>query len=162
MTMSFTLEGDDTLARKLGDRRTKLGPQVRVAANPIEAYVAQIGLKALAYAQDEAPDDRGKLKRGLRFTFRGKRGIVESTAKHTPFVIRGRQPGSFPPIDAILGWVGRHGMPASAAYPVARAIAERGIEPNPFLLKAFNRMLRQDVAPTKRKFIRAVEKEWSR
>ncbi len=161
MTMAFTLEGDEKLARKLSDRRTRLGPQVRIAADPIEAMVGQLGIAGARHAKNEAPDDTGKLKRGVRFTFRGNRGIVESTAKHTPYVIRGRQPGSFPPVSAILGWVGRHGMPASAAFPVARAIAERGIEPNDFMSRAFVKM-RQELAPTKRQFLRRVDREWSR
>ena len=161
MTMSFTLEGDESLARKLSDRRTKLGPQVRIAADPIEAMVGQLGIAGARYAKDEAPDDTGKIKRGLRFTFRGNRGIVESTAKHTPFVIHGRQPGTFPPVNAILGWVGRHGMPDSAAFPVARAIAERGIDENDFLSRAFVRM-RKDLAPTKRQFLRRVDRAWSK
>ncbi len=161
MTMTFTLEGDDKLARKLGDRRTRLGPQVRIAADPIEAMVGQLGILGVKHAQDEAPEDTGKLKRGLRFTFRGNRGIIESTAKHTPYVIRGRQPGTFPPVSAILGWVGRRGMPASAAFPVARKIAEQGIAPNDFMSRAFVRM-RGDLAPTKRQFLRRVERNWSR
>ncbi len=161
MTMAFTLEGDEKLARKLSDRRTRLGPQVRIAADPIEAMVGQLGIIGVRHAKNEAPDDTGKLKRGVRFTFRGNRGIIESTAKHTPYVIRGRQPGTFPPVSAILGWVGRHGMPASAAFPVARAIAERGIEPNDFMSRAFVKM-RQELAPTKRQFLRRVDREWSR
>ncbi len=161
MSMTFTLEGDEKLARKLSDRRTKLGPQVRIFADPIEAMVAQLGIAGVRYAKDEAPDDTGKLIRGIRFTFRGNRGIVESTAKHTPYVIRGRQPGTFPPVSAILGWVGRHGMPASAAFPVARKIAERGIDENDFLSRAFVRM-RVDLAPTKRQFLKRVDRAWSR
>ena len=161
MTMTFTLEGDDKLARKLGDRRTRLGPQVRIAADPIEAMVGQLGILGARHAKDEAPEDLGKLKRGIRFTFRGNRGIVESTAKHTPYVIHGRQPGTFPPVNAILGWVGRHGMPASAAFPVARAIAERGIDENDFLSRAFVRM-RRELAPTKRQFLRRVDRAWSK
>ncbi len=161
MTMAFTLEGDDKLARKLSDRRTRLGSQVRVAADPIEAMVGQLGILGVKHAKDEAPDDTGKLKRGLRFTFRGNKGIVESTAKHTPFVIRGRQPGTFPPVNAILGWVGRRGIPASAAFPIARKIAEEGIDPNDFLSRAFVRM-RGELAPTKRQFLRRVDRNWSR
>lgn len=161
MTMTFTLEGDEKLARKLSDRRTKLGNQVRIAADPIEAMVGQLGIAGVRHAKDEAPDDTGKIIRGIQFVFRGNRGIVESTAKHTPYVIRGRQPGTFPPVSAILGWVGRHGMPASAAFPIARAIAERGIDENDFLSRAFVRM-RGDLAPTKRQFLKRVDRNWSR
>lgn len=39
----------------------------------------------------------------------------------------GRRPGGKqPPIAALLPWVRRAGLPASAAYPIARAIAIRG------------------------------------
>ena len=163
MTMAFTVEGDEKLARKLSDRRTKLGPQVAVAADPIEAYTALIGLAAAKHAKDEAPEDQGGIKRGIGFTFRGNKGIVESSAKHTINVIKGRGAGKTqPPLSAILGWVGRHGIPDSAAFPIARAIGERGIKPNDFMKKGFDRMLRQDVAPTKRQFIRQTERNWSR
>jgi len=165
MTMGFgiTLEGDEDLARKLSDRRTKLGPMVAVAANPIEAYVAQIGIAATKYAKQNAPEDTGALKKGISFIFQGGSGVVVSKAKHTVNVVKGRGAGKrFPPIDVIRAWVVRHGMPESAAYPVARAIATRGIPPKPFLREAFGRMMRIDVPKSKRKFVSGTERNWAR
>ncbi len=163
MTMNLTIsvEGGEDLARKLSARNTKLGPQVAVTANPILSYVGRIGHAAARYAKDEAPDDTGKLIRGIKFRFAGRRGNVVSAAKHTKFVVDGRRPGTMPPSNALLGWVGRHGMPASAAFPVARAIAERGIEPNDFLGRAFVKMLREDVPKAKRQFVSDTERQWS-
>ena len=41
-----------------------------------------------------------------------------------------------PPPAALQGWVRRHGMPESAAYPVARKIALVGIRARPWLSRA--------------------------
>lgn len=45
-----------------------------------------------------------------------------------------------PPPSAISGWVRRHGMPASAAYPVARKIALRGIRARPWMSVAHDKI----------------------
>jgi len=167
MTVAFDIRidpGDEAdLVRKLSDRRTRLGPMVAVAADPIEKYVSEIGIKAARYAKQLAPEDTGKLRKGISFAFRRNLGVVESKAKHSINVVKGRGAGKrFPPIDVIRRWVVRHGMPPSAAYPVARAIAMRGIKPNDFPQKAFDRMLRTDVPRTKRKFVSGTERNWSK
>jgi len=165
MTMGFgiTLVGDDDLARKLSDRRTKLGPIVAVAADPIEKYASEIGIAATRYAKQFAPEDTGALKKGISFIFKGGSGVVVSKEKHTINVVKGRGAGKrFPPIDVIKDWVVRHGMPESAAYPVARKIAVKGITPKPFLRQAFGRMMRIDVPKSKRKFVQGTERNWSK
>ena len=43
------------------------------------------------------------------------------------------RPPFFPPLEKIKAWVKRHGMDESAAYPVARAIGQRGIPATKFL-----------------------------
>ena len=61
---------------------------------------------------------------------------VGSTAKYAPYVEFGARP-HFPPLDAIREWCRVKGIPESAAYPIARAIARRGLPERPFLYPAF-------------------------
>lgn len=59
---------------------------------------------------------------------------IVNAAPHAIYVEGGRAPGSRPPpLQPILEWVLRHGMPASAAWPIARAIGVRGIVARPVL-----------------------------
>ena len=165
MSMGFgiTMVGDKEIATKLKDRRTRLGPVVAVAADPLEKYVSEIGIAAARYAKEFAPEDTGALKKGISFIFKGGSGVVVSEAKHTVNVVKGRGAGKrFPPINVIRAWVVRHGMPETAAYPVARAIARRGIKPNPFMREAFGRMMRVNVPKSKRKFVAGTERNWAR
>jgi len=41
----------------------------------------------------------------------------------------------FPPLDALEGWAKRHGF--DSAWPICKAIAERGLPARPFLFPAF-------------------------
>ena len=45
------------------------------------------------------------------------------------------RPTFFPPLEAIKEWAKRHGIPEEAAYPIARAIGERGLSPLKYLEK---------------------------
>ena len=54
--------------------------------------------------------------------------VVELNANpYLRYVDQGRRPGKFPPIQAIRRWVNVRGLPARATFPIARAIAQRGI-----------------------------------
>lgn len=66
----------------------------------------------------------------------GMRVAVYSTAKHAPFIEFGTAP-HFPPIDKIRAWCARKGIPESAAFPIARAISERGTPERPWLYPAY-------------------------
>ena len=55
-------------------------------------------------------------------------GKVTTSSGYGAAVDQGRKAGRPPPVRAIAPWVRRAGMPASAAYPVARAIGLRGTE----------------------------------
>lgn len=53
----------------------------------------------------------------------------------------GRTPGAKqPPIDPIRAWIVAHGMPASAAFPLARKIGQSGLsgQPWPFMQSGFD------------------------
>lgn len=51
---------------------------------------------------------------------------------------KGRKGGNFDQfILSLTDWVRRKGMPASAAYPIARAILRRGLKPQPFFYPSY-------------------------
>ncbi len=70
----------------------------------------------------------------------GDRAVIEIYAEdYLRYVDQGRRPGKFPPLQPIKKWVSIKGLPAEAAFPIARKIAMKGINPtrvvNPTLKK---------------------------
>jgi hypothetical protein len=65
----------------------------------------------------------------------GLRIFVGSTSHYAPYVEYGTRP-HFPPVSAIREWCRLKGIPESAAYPIARKIAERGTPEQPFFAPA--------------------------
>jgi hypothetical protein len=61
---------------------------------------------------------------------------VGTDLEHGKYVEYGTGP-HFPPLEPIREWARRHGLPESAAYPIARAIAQRGTPAKPWLYPAF-------------------------
>ena len=59
---------------------------------------------------------------------------VEATAPYAVYVEHGARP-HFPPPDALEGWAKRHGF--DSAWPICKAISERGLPESPFLGPAY-------------------------
>src|SRR5262245_5044325 len=74
---------------------------------------------------------------GLVFT-------VGCKEKYAPYVELGTRP-HWPPLDAIREWCRVRGIPETAAFPIARAIARRGLPERPFLYPAFYQGMREHV-----------------
>jgi HK97 gp10 family phage protein len=72
----------------------------------------------------------------IRTSAKGLSVSVGSTAKYAPFIEFGTSP-HFPPLEPIRAWCRRKGIPEEAAYPIARAISERGTPERPFLYPAY-------------------------
>jgi hypothetical protein len=70
-----------------------------------------------------------------RATLNGNKGVlVGNTRVYAPYIDYGRKPGRAPPVDAIALWaVKKLNLPYAAArkiaWPIARAIAKRGLRP---------------------------------
>ncbi len=64
---------------------------------------------------------------------------VSSSAPQAVWIERGRGPGPVP-LAPIKAWAARHGMDESAAYPIAKKIAESGTAPRWVLRKATERI----------------------
>lgn len=84
----------------------------------------------------------------------GVRGVWGTTVPYGRVIHDGRRPGAaMPPQGALVGWMRRHGIPASAEFVVRRAIARRGIKAVPFLRRAL-----QEVRPQIRREFEQVPK----
>jgi hypothetical protein len=76
---------------------------------------------------------RGQIFAEIHGTPTGLHGTIgvpsgSAVARYAGVMEYGRRPGSAPPpTAALIPWVLRHGMPVSAAYPIARAIGRRGL-----------------------------------
>lgn len=79
----------------------------------------------------------------------GLRVSVYSTSKHAPFIEFGTSP-HFPPIDKIRAWCVRKGIPVGAAFPIARAISERGTPERPWLYPAYRVGIRRHIDRVRR------------
>lgn len=61
---------------------------------------------------------------------------IGNDAPHWYYVEHGRRPGRMPPINVIREWTIFRGMGANAAFPVARAIGQRGVRGRPLIITA--------------------------
>jgi hypothetical protein len=74
---------------------------------------------------------------------------VISTAKHAPFIEFGTRP-HFPPLEPIREWCRSRGIDESAAFPIAKKIAEHGTPERPFLYPAYAVGMRHHVGRIKK------------
>ena len=74
---------------------------------------------------------------------------VASTAHYAPYVEFGTRP-HFPPLEPIRAWCRSRGIDVSAAFPIARAISERGTPERPFLYPAYKVGMRNHVSRMKK------------
>lgn len=78
--------------------------------------------------------DMGRFQRGWDSTVERMQLTFFNREPHSFFVEVGRRAGSrLPPISVIADWAERRGLPRGAAFPIARKIAARGIQPRPVL-----------------------------
>jgi hypothetical protein len=87
----------------------------------------------------------GDYRTGWYATARARDLVIGNRAKHFINVEKGRRAGApMPPHAPLLRWVLSKGMQASAAFPVRRAISERGIEGRPlFFLEETQRHMQK-------------------
>ena len=91
--------------------------------------------------------DTGDLHNSIEVTI-SPQGLsigVGATAHYAPYVEFGTRP-HFPPLEPIREWCRSRGIPEEAAFPIARAISERGSPERPFLFPAYKVGMRNHVA----------------
>lgn len=114
--------------------------EARLARHLNNASMAKVlrkaGQAACALLREASADVnyKGRYRAGWSFNIRGRKLQVTNVVAHAIYVERGRRAGArMPPIGVIRQWAVDHGMPPEAAYPIARAISERGIQGRPHL-----------------------------
>lgn len=124
-------------------------PPVKLFTERVRAWTGAIQTAAAGALQEEhefvitaakrlVPVDMGTLRGSgvvLPTTLQGTKlvslgGFGGPAAKYAIVVHEGRRPGSrMPPVSAIRAWARRKGVDEDAAYPIARAIGQRGTRP---------------------------------
>ena len=141
------------------------GSQLKGITDRGRAVVRMHAQRIADEARERAPEATGELKASIvvvpRDIVRSKSGqvvrvvaIVETKARHAPFVEAGRKPGKKPPRNQILRWVqykqgidwyspdsggrrgGRGHEDKRIAYLIAQKVGRFGVKPNPYMRPA--------------------------
>lgn len=120
----------------------KLQGGSRLMGQPLRKALTTGALLVEGEAKRLVPVDTGNLRRTI--THRVDRSAIPlfaeigTNAPYAQVVHDGRRAGATaPPTSALAGWAGRHGIPRSALFVLARAIGRRGSRGRPFLRNAF-------------------------
>ena len=133
MKVTMTPVGYKELQRDLKKMSKEMAVKVKK-----EAYAS--GLDVRKEAQDRLKEsktwDTGHLANTILAERSSDGSIVEigPTAPYGPYVEHGTKK-HFPPPDALEDWARRHGF--DSAWPICKAIAERGLPAKPYLLPAY-------------------------
>ncbi len=108
---------------------------------PLRKGLTTSALLLQAEAQRLVPVDTGNLRRTITHRVDSDAvplfAIVGTNAPYAQAVHDGRRKGAAPPpVRALMGWAGRHGIPAGRVFLIARAIGRKGIKGRPFMTDA--------------------------
>ena len=133
MKVTMTPVGYKELQRDLKKMSKEIAEKVKK-----EAYASGLDVKKQAVDNLKALEawDTGHLATTILVERSPDGSIVEigPTAPYGPYVEFGTKP-HFPPMDALEDWARRHGM--DSAWPICKAISERGTPAQPYLLPAY-------------------------
>jgi len=96
----------------------------------IKDIMNELGKRAVEVVQDKL-DPKSDLYRSVGYRIATNGDLVELFVEANDyfiFVDQGRSKGKYPPIAAIESWLKSNGEDISAAFPIARSIANKGIE----------------------------------
>jgi hypothetical protein len=158
--MSVKITGDAKLKENIAYLREHL-PLALAAANLETAE--EIAVEARANVTHLDAFDTGALFESIQVheSPKGMQVVVFSDAKHAPFIEFGTAP-HFPPLAAIRAWCIRKGIPEGAAFPIARAISERGTPERPWLYPAYKWGAARHVARIRRLVVAELSAKLSR
>lgn len=155
--MSINLQVDQAKVSKIRDH---IGTIAGPAAERIVAQASDFGRKAAA---EGAPQDTGAISRDIMATVHGLSAKVHTGLAGAVTVEYGRRSGSaLPPVSAIKAWAQRHGIDESLAYPIARAIARRGIKGRFFMKRAAEQLRNIELPRLLKQTAREIESAWGR
>jgi hypothetical protein len=159
VTIEIEIQGTEKMKQALRD------PDLIVT--PLRKTLSRAALYAEAQAKSPGfpwgmPKDTGALARSIRADVRPFRARVYSPLKYAAVMERGRRPGAkMPPPNRLAGWARRHGIPQSALFVLARAIARRGIKGRFFMRRAERATLRR-LPVFLRRMADEIETAWDR
>lgn len=141
--LSAKITGQDTIKANVAYLRANF-PEWLNAANLETAEEIQV--EARNNIKEIDAFDTGELFNSVKVSQspKGLSVVVYSDSKHSPFIEFGTAP-HFPPLDKIRAWCARKGIPVTAAFPIARAISERGTPERPWLYPAYRVGIRRHV-----------------
>jgi len=102
----------------------------------------QAGQLGFAVSQEEVPVDTGTLKAsGFGPEWRGDTLVIGYSAVNAAPMEFGTEPGHTPPVAPLMRWAERIGKdPGFGAYVANTVIPERGVQAQPYLSPAAERM----------------------
>lgn len=133
-----------------------------IARPALERVVQRSAPIAESLARQEAPRDTGGIAQSLHAQVRGLEMNVRSAHPGALAVEFGRHSTQMPPVSALRAWASRHGIDDSAVFPIARAIARRGIKGRFFMRRAKQRMHDIEIPALLRKAAGEIEDAWRR
>lgn len=137
MDMEFDFSNVNAMGRLYAN-----GP--RIVLDETRTGITRSVIQIEADAKRIVPSDTHTLQRSLthEVTTQGQNvtGRAGTNLTYAPVVEKGRSAGAaMPPQGALLGWMRRHGIDASAEFVVRRAIGRRGTRPRPYLKPALDK-----------------------
>lgn len=133
MNSTVTISGSKELQQQL-----KKACKDTVAKVKKETYASGVEVQSVARKKLKELKvwDTGFLANSILVEPSADHSLVEigPTAPYGVYVELGTKK-HFPPPDALEDWARRHGF--DSAWPICKAIAERGLQPKPYLLPAF-------------------------
>lgn len=135
--ITYEVKGLSEIIGKLSAPEALIGPPLRKGLTTSALLVEGEAKKLISV---DTGDSRRRITHRVdsapipTFALVGGSGIV------LQIIHEGRRPGAKPPPPkALAGWASRHGIPASALFPLARAIGKKGIKGRPFLKQGLER-----------------------
>ena len=122
------LDGMDVLLKNLDVGKLLPGPAYRA--------LDRVGYAVEEKAKGLAPVNYGRLRASIGHQISEGRipdwVRIGTNVHYAPYMHFGRKvPSKMPPLAPLKLWAKRHGMPESAAWPIAKKIAERGYKDHP-------------------------------
>lgn len=129
----------------LAELLAKTSAPAALLGAPLRKGLTTSALLVQGEAQRLVPVDTGNLRRTITHRVDGAAlptfAMVGTNAQYAVTIHDGRRAGKAPPpVQALLGWARRHGIPSDRVYLVARAIGRKGFKGRPFLTNALAAM----------------------
>lgn len=133
------------------------GGLVREPAGHLVTAAAELFVRG---AVSNAPRDTGATASGITATVSGLSAKVHLGGPGAAAVEFGRHSTVMPPLSAIAAWAARHGL-AGLEFPIARAIARRGIKGRFFVKRTLQKLREGGLRPLLRAAAVEIERRWA-